>query len=659
MTALAGVCDAGSPTEAAALAEAVLDAQSDVGPHDRVLRSIGSSAIGRRLYRLLPEDAHDAGPLIDGDLGLVADARIDNRDELGSLLGLGSLAAVSDARIVFQAYRRWGVDLVDHVIGDYAIAAWNERLRELILIRDVSGQRPLHYHLGAGWAAFSTMPYALAALPGMSARIDADMVSEFVADLPRRGAPSYYRDVRRVEPGQIVTIRNGTAQTRPYWRMPSRELRLPSADQYVEAYREQLDRAVDARLRGAGATVGSHLSGGLDSSSIASTAARILGSRNGKVVAFTSAPREGFTGPAFRDRIADEAALAGLVAARYANMEHAVVRSGTTAPFAVTARDGDRYAEPIGLPCNQVWWSAIHDAARDRGLSVLLTGEAGNYGASAGSVATLSEFVRRGRPVAWARAAGSLLGRGPRLRGLLHASFAPFMPASAWRWLDRRTFGEDARDATVPLLRPAHRERLLSRVGGESRRAQPTRSEYGQRWNSIAGLDPGDFRKGILAGWGLDERDPTSDRRFLEFCFSLPPEQLIGEGMTRRLARRALADRVPAEVLHGPRGYQGADWYERVDPLALACAIDDLRARPGIETSVVDPDRLADVARAWPQTGWAQGGTIQAYRIGLLRAMAAAHFEAAVARRAGPSPALAQPEGAVYADGMTLGYETR
>ena len=76
-------------------------------------------------------------------------------------------------------------------------------------------------------------------------------------------------------------------------------------------------------------------------------------------------------------------------------------------------------------------------------------------------------------------------------------------------------------------------------------------------------VDPGNFRKAVLGELQVDHRDPTADVRLLEFCLSVPTEQFMRGGVQRSLARRALADRLPPEVLEEPRrGLQVADWHE-------------------------------------------------------------------------------------------------
>lgn len=603
------------------MAAAVLDAQRIYGPHDRALAEVGTAALGRRLYCVLPEDAHDRQPCFAPPVALVADARVDNREELGTTLRVAPLSRLSDSRLIWEAYKAWGEEWVRRVVGEYAVAVWDGATRALTLFRDPSGEKPLHYHRGEGWVAFASTPAGLRVLPGVGTLPDRALLAKFVADVPRSGPASYFEGILRVEPGQAVTLTASGCQSREAWRMPTTELRLPHAEQYVEAYREHLDRAVAVRLRGAGPAVGAHLSGGLDSSGVAATAARLLRPGGGRVVAFTSAPRSGFAGPAYGGRVADETLLAGAVAALHPNIEHEIVR-GALSPVQIAARDAALFGEPLGLPCNQVWWSAIHDAARARGLSVLLTGERGNGAFSAGGVETLSELIRRRRLAAWTRAAASLLGTGPRLRGILFGSFAPWLPRPVWAWLNQRAYGRSAGQAGLDLVSARYRPALAN---APARRACPPRGDYLERWDMVTTGDPGLFRKGVLAHWGVEERDPTTDRLLVEFCFSVPPEVLVGEGVTRRLARLGLADRVHADVLHGPRGYQGADWYEGITPATLKEAIDG--APP---SGVVDRDALSRLAATWPTGGWEHGDVIGPYRLGLLRALAAARFEAAV-----------------------------
>jgi asparagine synthase (glutamine-hydrolysing) len=159
----------------------------------------------------------------------------------------------------------------------------------------------------------------------------------------------------------------------------------------------------------------------------------------------------------------------------------------------------------------------------------------------------------------------------------------------------------------------------------EARGGQPAKDDREMRWNLLQQHEPGNFRKGTLARWGVDERDPTADRRLADFCFALPPEQLFRGGVTRRLARVALADRLPASVLNGPRGYQYPGWYEGIDRAALDRVLNDLEG-DAAAASLLDFPRLRALSSAWPSSGWESLDVIVTYRLGFLMTLSAGAF---------------------------------
>ncbi len=275
MSALAGRWNFDGNPEAAASCRRMLAAQQIYGPHDGAQWDDGGIALGRRLFRLLPEDAFDRQPLAGGGgrYRLIADLRLDNRDELARDIGIDPSRAtsLSDAAILLAAWERWQEAVFDHLFGDYAFALWDGRDRHLILARDALGGRPLHYHRGDGFLAFASMPKGLHALDDVPYGPDEVCVAEYLALIPEHGSGSFFKDVNRVEPGHFVIVTPLGETAKRHWEPRRYTLKLDSADDYAEALRHQLDRAVETRLRGAGGQVAAHLSAGLDSSAVAAT----------------------------------------------------------------------------------------------------------------------------------------------------------------------------------------------------------------------------------------------------------------------------------------------------------------------------------------------------------------------------------------------------
>src|SRR5262245_5725033 len=245
MTALAGLWRFDGRPDAAEGCERMLAAQSLYGPHHKAQWSDKMVAFGRRLFRVLPEDAFDRQPLIGGGgrYVLVADVRLDNREQLTEALGIPAPQArtLCDAAILLAAVERWDESCLERLVGDYAFAAWDATRRRLLLARDPLGWRPLHYHRGNQFFAFSSMPKGLHALPEVPYGPDEDRIAEFVALIPETGTQSYFLGIERVEPGHVTTVTKDQLVTRRHWQPNRRQIALGRPEEYSEALRELLD----------------------------------------------------------------------------------------------------------------------------------------------------------------------------------------------------------------------------------------------------------------------------------------------------------------------------------------------------------------------------------------------------------------------------------
>jgi asparagine synthetase B (glutamine-hydrolysing) len=129
----------------------------------------GPVALGHGLMRVNREDAFEAQPLCDRntDIILVADLRLDNREELSSALGLAptELHDTPDSALLLRAYKQWGEDCGQHLLGDFAFAIWDAIENKLVLGRNHMGQRALHYHRGQDFFVFATEIKALWSYP--------------------------------------------------------------------------------------------------------------------------------------------------------------------------------------------------------------------------------------------------------------------------------------------------------------------------------------------------------------------------------------------------------------------------------------------------------------------------------------------------------------
>lgn len=637
MSAIAGIWRFDGKPDVEADCARMLRAQEIYGPHDGRLSSEGAIAVGRRLFKLLPEDAYDRQPLRsrDGRLTLVADVRLDNRDELRPALGLSAdgVAVLCDAEILLACLERWGEGALDRIVGDFAFALWNAPEQKLLLARDFYGRRPLCYHRGRGLFAFASMPAGLHALPEVPTAPNEAMVAEFLALIPRGSSATFFKDIERVEPGHYVTVRPESLSSRCYWapRRPNGANR--TAADYVEGLRHHLDQAVKSRLRGANGTVGSHLSAGMDSAGVAATAARLLAPSGGKVIAFTAVPREGYDGADPRNRFGDEGPLAAATAALYPNIEHVLVRSGQRSPLDSLDRNFFLFGAPALSLCNMVWGFAINNAARERRLNVMLSGGAGNLTISYGGLELLPELLRKGRLIRlWHEGAQQVAKAGMRWRGVLVRSFGPYMPRLLWTWLNETFLGHAWRIEDYSAINSNAIAELdlnaLARERNLDFSYRPRTDSFDMRVWVLQRTDSGNGAKGVLAGWGLDVRDPTADKRLVEYCLGIPTEHFLADGVQRALGKRALADRLPQAVLNEKKkGYQAVDWHESLTAARADVAAEIERlADCAPAAKVLDLERMRRLVENWPTGGWETDAVMRPYRLALLRGISAGHF---------------------------------
>lgn len=635
MTAIAGLWRLDGRPDAAEGCERMLRALGMYGPDASDSWSGGDIALGRCLKRTTPEDGYDRQPLVGASgVVLLADARVDNRDELARALGVrgGLLQTLSDADLMLRAFERWGTDAFDRVCGPFGCVVWDAPRRRLVLAKDSVGMRPLYYHRGARFFAFATMAKGLHALPETPYAPDEEKIAELLMLTPDWGTGTYFEGVEKVEAGTFVVVDQSGVQVTSHWRPQLGTLRLKSPDEYAEGLRAHLDQAVAACVRGE-RDVAAQLSSGYDSSSVAATAARLLSERGGRVHAFTSVPREGYVDTASKPRLIDEGPLAAATAAMYPNMEHVLVRTNGRSPLQNLDRNFLLYERPGLNLCNMVWGDAINDAARDRGLSVLLTGSMGNMTLSYNGAELLPELIRSGRLLRWLREASGLhKSQDVRWVSVLARSLGPWFPVWLWKLARRINGASDYDLSSYTLIRPDRVEALDLRARSKARQHdlsyRPWKDSGEVRLWAIRRGDRGCVQKGILAGWGIDMRDPTADRRLLEFCLATPTDQFMRDGVPRALARRALADRLPAAVLNEPlKGYQAADWHEGLSAARdeVAAEVERLAACAPASAALAT-ERMRQLVADWPQSGWDRHEVMEPYRLALLRGLSAGHF---------------------------------
>jgi asparagine synthase (glutamine-hydrolysing) len=243
----------------------------------------GSAGLGfRRLSIIGLEDGDQ--PLFNEDRSLVltCNGEIFNYRELREeLIARGhTFRTHSDAEVLLHLYEDHGTALLDRLNGQFAFALYDRRQRTLFLARDHFGIAPLFYTVVDGVLVYGSEVKAILQHPMVPREVDPTGLDQ-VLSLPGLVSPrTMFKGVHSLRAGHFLTVRDGQVRTAEYWDLDyPLEGDAPAAlpeSHYVEALRERLRRSVEYRLR-ADVPVGLYLSGGLDSSLIASMARDLAG----------------------------------------------------------------------------------------------------------------------------------------------------------------------------------------------------------------------------------------------------------------------------------------------------------------------------------------------------------------------------------------------
>lgn len=488
-----------------------------------------------------PESAVERQPFADAAarLAITFDGRLDNRAELLQQLRETHAGPIGDAELALRLYRRYGVECVTHLLGDFAFAIWDADAQRVFCARDVLGLKPFCYRAASASFAWASEPGVLARHAGDMPAPNEGMVAEHLA-IVTSTHDTVFEGIHRLPPAHLLTADRGGIRLRRYWAPDLRaEVRYRNDDEYVEHLQELIHRAVEARLRVVGA-IGVSLSGGVDSSSLTGVAATLIHERRvpaTRIEAFSLLiPGE-----------CDESPFWSQVVDRW-NIFSAAIPV-TPLPPGTIAEEASFFLDAPNSPLAAMT-DRLRHAMHARGIRVALNGAGADdwLGTSPDAYADLvrhgqlGAFVHRLHQdaqaedfVGWAMAAK-------------HTCW-PLLPApvqAAVRLVLRR-------GRLPPWIDPAFGARidLRGRLGRHTIDLPHDSWERYDTWHeAISGSSvyQHELIERSSARAGVEMWLPFMDRRIVDFGLALPAEQRWRDGCAKDLLRRAMAPYLPPDV---------------------------------------------------------------------------------------------------------------
>jgi asparagine synthase (glutamine-hydrolysing) len=538
-------------------------------------------------------------------------ARIDNRNEVAATFGLEQQPRdASDQEIILRLIESAGDAGLARLVGAFAFAYWDCDSRELLLGRDCLGHMPLVFHVGRGFAAFASTYNSLFALPDVPRQIDEVMLGHFLALNLRNRRRTLYRGIERVPSRSVVAI-NGSGYThREYWA-PNFDA-APSCrteDDYIARGRELLDQAVASAMADDRAAL--MMSGGLDSSGVAATAARLgLGDRLDCYTTVAPGDTQVDFGSA---KYADDRAKVEALARMYPQLRvHFCVPPADHPLDADPTRHFLNASFPVRNPSILGQYAALVETMTAKHRT-LLDGNHGNLGLSWDGQDASFDLFRTGQWIDLIRQVRAIARHdGRKITRTFYSEVVDRALPHRLRRLVYRLRGRDPDSvARFSALNPAFiaEHDFAAKFRAENfdpwfgpadpRRGAPLRAYYI--------FDRNQFGRESLGmqfeAAGIARRSPLGDRRLLEFVLSVPEPMFRRNGVPRSFARRVLADRLPREIVdERRRGVAETAWFRPLDAQreTIGRDLERIEASP-LARRILDIPRLKRLMDEWPK----------------------------------------------------------
>lgn len=550
------------PDEIRARVAAMADTLAHRGPDDwgTWIDPEAGIALGHRRLSILDLSAMGHQPMISADerFVLIFNGEVYNHADLRrDLEGLGHpFRGHSDTEVLLAAIQHWGIALtVPRLIGMFAFAFWDRKLRTLTLVRDAVGIKPLYYGWLDGRFLFGSELKALRAHPQFVPQIDREALSAFLHYCYVPAPQTIYRGVSKLPAGTWLTVSIETARQAPqpvaWWSMADaaeRGLREPFSGSDHEAIAE-----LDARLRDsvalrmlADVPVGAFLSGGIDSSVVSA----LMQAQNTRPIRTFSI--------GFQEQGYDEAPHARRVA-EHLGTDHTECYVTPAEAREVIPRLPALFDEPFA-DSSQIPTFLVCQIAR-RDVTVCLSGDGGDelfcgYDRYAHLERLWEKVAWCPRPIRRVAGANALAASGlllPGVRGKQRLAMIGQL-LTAHDGIDAyNRFNSHWRDSGALVIGGHHPQFARPPQAFFEKRAH-----LRQQMTFIDAVTylPEDILVKVdraSMGVGLEARVPLLDRRVVEFAWRLPMSMKIRGGETKWLLRRVLDRYVPRPLIDRPK----------------------------------------------------------------------------------------------------------
>lgn len=499
-----------------------------------------------------------------------ADVILDNRNELCQrLYKTDANENIPDGTILSDMLKNYGDNSLNTLLGAYAVVWYDSKLQVKLCV-DAVGNRCVYYRVLNGVVYYSSLLKSLIPLED-SVKINARWMSDFLAMdhlfMINETEETPINGIYRVAPAQVVTITQEGCKKEIYWEpcKNTKELILDNDAEYEKVFKALFEEAVNCTLRSED-KISILLSGGLDSTSVACYAAKELRKRGRKLYSYTSVPLPEYQNKESEYYIENETEAVLKTKEFLENLECEFIEMEEENAWQGRKTLQKIIEMPYKSIQNNLW---IYEAMRNaysKGSRMMLTGSHGNTTISFSNFELyMNTMFSKGKFISIWKELNNFHALYKYSRKYALKEIGKTYFTNLKKAVTKRSYTEESFIKKDMLEKQECMVRLIEMEMGFER----ARKDYEQnkilRTSFLPLRQMGEIFTKYSLYSGVIERDPTKDKRIIEFCIGLPIKQFLKNGEEKRLVNKYLKSELPSHVLSKhTKGRQSADLMYRV-----------------------------------------------------------------------------------------------
>jgi len=534
------------------------------GPDDQGTYIDGAIHLGHKRLSIIDLTLLGRQPMSNEDdsIWLIFNGEIYNFQDLRqSLLAKGHrFKSLTDSEVILHLYEEVGTEMFEKLNGMFAFALWDKKQQKLYLVRDKMGQKPLYYAFIRNALVFASEASAILEHPLMEKRLNLMSVSKFLFYEHVPTPDCIWENISQLKPASYLEYDHGRRDYKitKYWQLRYLPRLSLSEGDYIAILEEKLIAALKRHLV-ADVPVGLYLSGGLDSTTLAYYAQKIL---NGKLETFTVA---------FAEKSFDEQFKARETADKLQTKHHEIkfgAQDFIKTTFEIIPKLDIPFADSSLIPAYY-----LHKFAKAN-IKVALGGEGGDEIFVGYPIYTAHQLLKYFRAIP------------ASLRRLLVVPLINRIKTSYKNetWTYRLKKFVEANDY---LENPYYCQQIWLGAFGVDRLTQLFKKEYHEAiglgalfanidlYKRDAGENEGLMDDGLTKADrasmvnSLEMRAPLLDNELVEWVNRIPFDQKYNRGKTKLILKRLMKDKIPENIIKGKK--QGftppiAEWFVKSFP---------------------------------------------------------------------------------------------